>query len=139
MYRELTQLSMRQMMRVNRRQMLATSLAGSAAAVLPAAVFGQPEVVDSNYSKLDAVLQQPVFKKELFEQPVVIDSVELLHYKRSFLCRVRSKDGAEGVSVAHDTMSLLYPIFVKNLQPFFLHQDVRRLDELVEKALDICL
>ena len=32
-------------------------------------------------------------------------------------------------------MSVLYPIFVNRLQPFFINQDARRLDELVEKAL----
>ncbi len=65
-------------------------------------------------------LLSPSFKKELFADPVIIESVELLRYGKSFLCRVRSKDGAEGISVAHDTMSVLYPIFVNRLQPFFI-------------------
>jgi L-alanine-DL-glutamate epimerase-like enolase superfamily enzyme len=32
-------------------------------------------------------------------------------------------------------MSILYPIFVRRLQPVFVGQDARRLDELLEKAL----
>ena len=123
-------------MKINRRKLLATGLAGgAAAAALPLSSFGQPDADNPNYAKLDAVLDQPTFKKELFADPVIIESVELLRYGRSFLCRVRSKDGAEGISVAHNTMSVLYPIFVNRLQPVFVDQDARRLDELLEKAL----
>ncbi len=34
-----------------------------------------------SYSALDHVLKRPVFKRELFTDPVVIKSVELLRYK----------------------------------------------------------
>ena len=124
-------------MKINRRTVLATGLAGgAAAAALPFSSFGRPDADNPNYAKLDAVLDRPIFKKELFADPVIIESVELLRYGRSFLCRVRSKDGAEGISVAHNTMSLLYPIFVNRVQPVFINQDARRLDDLVEKALE---
>ena len=126
----------RRIMKTNRRKVLTAGLAGGiAAAALPLSSFGRLDADNPNYAKLDAVLDQPTFKKELFADPVIIESVELLRYGRSFLCRVRSKDGAEGISVAHNTMSVLYPIFVNRLQPFFVNQDARRLDELVEKAL----
>ena len=75
----------------------------------------------------------PIFKSEFLPEPVIIQSVELLRKEGSFLCRVRSTDGAEGISVAHNTMSILYPIFVRRVQPFFVGQDARRLDELLEK------
>ena len=123
-------------MEMNRRQFAKTGIAGAiGATAMSSASYGHDEAQEARYAKLDAALKEPVFKKELFAEPVVIESVELLKYGRSFLCRVRSKDGAEGISVAHDTMSLLYPIFVKRLQPFFVDQDARRLDELLEKAL----
>lgn len=123
-------------MKINRRTVLAAGLAGGAtAAGFPLSVLGQSDAASANYAKLDAVLKQPVFKKELFADPVIIESVELLRYRNSFLCRVRSREGAEGISVAHDTMSLLYPIFLKRLQPVFVGQDARRLDDLLEKAL----
>lgn len=124
-------------MRINRRQFATTGLAGAiGATALSPASYGQDEAREAGYAKLDAVLNEPVFKKELFPEPVIIESVELLKYGTSYLCRVRSKDGAEGISVAHDTMSLLYPIFVRRLQPLFVDQDARRLDELLEKALE---
>lgn len=123
-------------MRISRRQALAASLAsGAAAAVHAGWASAHGDADNPNYARLDAVLAQPVFNKELFADPVIIESVELLRREGSFLCRVRSKDGAEGLSVAHDTMNILYPIFVHRLQPFFVGQDARRLDELVEKAL----
>jgi L-alanine-DL-glutamate epimerase-like enolase superfamily enzyme len=127
-------------MRINRRKALTTGLAaGAAAAALPLSSAGRPDADNPNYAKLDAVLDQPTFKKELFAAPVIIESVELLRYGGSFLCRVRSKDGAEGISVAHNTMSVLYPIFVKRVQPVFVNQDARRMDELLEKALVFAL
>lgn len=123
-------------MKTNRRQFVANGIAGAVGATAFSSVsYGHDDADNAKYAKLDAVLREPVFKKELFAEPVIIESVELLKYGRSFLCRVRSKDGAEGISVSHSTMSLLYPIFLRRIQPFFVNQDARRLDELLAKAL----
>lgn len=94
----------------------------------------RPPDVDERKAKIDAALAQPVLKKELFSSPIIIESVELLRLDNRFLCRVRSKDGAVGVSVAHSTMSRLYPIFLHNLQPFFVGKDARDLDLILEKV-----
>jgi L-alanine-DL-glutamate epimerase-like enolase superfamily enzyme len=124
-------------MTINRRQLLAGGITGAAAAVgVPSVGLGHEDADNPHYARLDAVLRQPVFKKEFFSQPVVIESVELLQKGGSYLCRVRSRDGAEGISVSHNTMNILYPIFVKRVQPVFVNQDARRLDELLEKALE---
>lgn len=112
-----------------RRTFLSTAAAASVASgatITPA--------VAARYSKLDEVLKQPVLKKELFKTPVIIESVELLRLGGNYLCRVRSRDGAEGISVAHSGMSTLYPIFLRNLQPFFLGKDARELDLILEKV-----
>ena len=116
-------------MEVNRRRFVSSAVAGTAAAALP--LRG---AVNPRYAKLDEVLKQPVLKKQLFRAPVVIESVELLRLGNNYLCRVRSKDGAEGISVAHSGMSTLYPIFLKNLQPFFIGKDARELDLILEKV-----
>ena len=122
---------------MNRRKFLASGVAGGlSGGVLLTSAYGQSEKVESRYAKLDEVLAQPVFKQELFKDPIIIESVELLEKDRSYLCRVRSTDGAEGISVAHNTMSVLYPIFVNRLQGFFVGQDARRMDRLVEKVLE---
>lgn len=121
---------------------------GAALATAAVPAFGQtPEVraaksagranlrdAQATQAKLSEVLRQPVLKKELFTSPVIIKSIELLQWKNSYLCRVRSADGAEGISVAHSGMSLLYPIFLHNLQPFFLGKDARELDLILEKV-----
>lgn len=88
----------------------------------------------SRYASLDKALSEPVLKKELFASPVIIDSLELLRYERSFVCRVRSKDGAEGISVGHSSLSELFPIFLRRLKPFFIGQDIRELDLILERV-----
>lgn len=124
-------------MKTDRRRFLSTFIAGGATtAAFPSSSLGNSELAEANYAKLDEVLARPVFKKELFSDAVIIESVELLRFGRSFLCRVRSKDGAEGISVSHSTMNVLYPIFVRRVQPVFLGQDARRLDDLLEKAME---
>ena len=113
-----------------RRNFLAASAAGAAAHAAPAI----PPGVAARYRKLDAILAQPVLKKHLFSSPVVIQSVELLKYNSSYLCRVRSRDGAEGIAVAHPDINTLYPIFLRKLQPFFIGKDARELDLILEKV-----
>ena len=93
----------------------------------------QPDA-EARQARLRDVLRQPVLKKELFTSPVIIESLELLRWQNSFLCRVRSTDGAEGISVAHSGMRTLYPIFLHNLQPFFLGKDIRELDLILDRV-----
>jgi L-alanine-DL-glutamate epimerase-like enolase superfamily enzyme len=95
-----------------------------------------PAQVAANMAKLNPELTRPVFKRELFPNPVIIDSIELLHYKKSWLCRVRSKDGAEGISISNSQqMQSLYPIFMDRVAPFFLQQDARDLEHLLELSM----
>lgn len=87
------------------------------------------------YKKLDTAAKQPVLKKQLFSKPIIIQSVELLRHRNNFLCRVRSKEGAEGISVSHNTkMRFLYPIQVQQVQPFFVGKDARNLDALIDQV-----
>jgi L-alanine-DL-glutamate epimerase-like enolase superfamily enzyme len=128
-------------MKPNRRQFISkAAFAGLAAPMLPLTSRAQggparePQGVAARRARLDAALAQPVLKRELFRSPVIIESVELLRLENGFLCRVRSKEGAEGISVAHSGMSRLYPIFLRNLQPFFIGKDARELDLIMEKV-----
>ncbi len=130
-------------MHTSRRKFITASLTGGLAATLPGSTFGSaPESksgpkadIGSTYAKLDEILLKPVLKKELFKAPVIIESLELLRYKNSFLCRVRSKDGAEGWSFANDgPMKSFYPVFVNRLQPYFIGKDARDLEALFEEV-----
>ena len=125
---------------MNRRRFLATALTSGAAAASPAA-FGQflnaprhglPGTLQERYAKCDATLQQPVFKRELFQDPVIIQSVELLTSNDQYICRVRSKDGHEGIAVSNaQQMEVLYPIFTKRIAPFFIGKDARDIEQLI--------
>jgi L-alanine-DL-glutamate epimerase-like enolase superfamily enzyme len=128
-------------MKTNRRGFVKTNLLGALAASLPiSALSADPATTTAKsknprYSRLDEILAEPVLKRALFPTPVIIESLELLRYKDDFLCRVRSRDGAEGISVGHSGLKALYPIFIYNLQPFFIGKDARDLDLILKKVL----
>lgn len=127
-------------MKINRRKFTASAIAAGIGSTITTSIDAKPsilqdELVREKYKTLDKILKQPVFKKELFKVPVIIDTLELLRYKNSFICRVRSRDGAEGISVGHGwQLRSLYPIFNIRLKPFFIDKDARDLDVLLEKV-----
>jgi len=122
-------------MNANRRRFLSSAMGAGLAAKGAAGSQAAPAVrLAERYRRLDGILKQPVLKKQLFTAPVVIETLELLRLDSSYLCRVRSRDGAEGISVAHSGMSTLFPIFLKNLQPFFPGKDARELDLILDKV-----
>ncbi len=127
-------------MKTNRRQFVKANLLGSVTTALAFSAFGGgpphsgARSQNPRYARLDEILAQPLLKRELFATPVIIETLELLRYKNSFLCRVRSRDGAEGLSVGHSELNVLYPIFLHKLQPFFIGKDARDLDLLLEKV-----
>ena len=128
----------------SRRSFLTAALSTTAAAALPhstraqflnAPRHGLPGTLNERYGKLDAILTQPVFKRELFKDPVIIESIELLRNKKQYLCRVRSKDGHEGISVSNaQQMEVLYPIFTKHVAPFYIGKDARDLEFLIPES-----
>ena len=90
---------------------------------------------NESYRILDEVLTQSILKPNLSGSPLIIDSLELLRYKNNFICRVRTKDGAEGISVSNNAQMIsLYPIFLNRLQPFFIGKDARKLESLLDEV-----
>jgi L-alanine-DL-glutamate epimerase-like enolase superfamily enzyme len=121
-------------MKTNRRKFVATAVTGSMAAAIPGFAFAA-ENIKEKYARLDEIIKKPVLKTELFNKPVIIDTLELLRYKNSFLCRVRSKDGATGIAVGNnEQMKSLYAVFVTRLQPFFIGKDALKLEQLLEEV-----
>jgi L-alanine-DL-glutamate epimerase-like enolase superfamily enzyme len=133
----------------NRRNFLTTAFMGGMAAALPTACknvnaekkeegkasTGYRDAINATYAKLDEAAKKPVFKRELFQTPVIIETLELLRYKNKFICRVRSKDGGVGYSFGQDSqLRSLYPIFVNRMQPFFIGKDARDLELLLEQV-----
>nr|WKN37224.1 mandelate racemase/muconate lactonizing enzyme family protein [Tunicatimonas sp. TK19036] len=117
-------------MQPNRRNFLKATAATVATTSFFSSSSAQLQPEDKS---LDTVLSQPVLNRTLFPDPIIIDRLELLRYEDNFLCRVTSKDGAEGISVSNNMqMVSLYPIFVLRLQPFFLGKDARDWEQLLE-------
>ena len=82
--------------------------------------------------RLDRVAREPVLRVDDLQRPVPIESMELLRNGRDFLVRVRSEDGAEGIS-APNAMHFVhtYPIFLNRVAPFFVGEDARTLEDLL--------
>ncbi len=126
-------------MRSDRRTFFKNSVAGALGSSLllggcnPVSRKGFETGID--YTVLDRVLAEPVLKKELFPDPLIMEKVELLRYGDNFLCRVVTPDGAEGISVGNNMqMVSLYPIFVNRIQPFFIGKDARNWEQLLEEV-----
>lgn len=127
-------------MKIDRRHFISTSIAGGITTVLPLSSYGSEKTLGSglktqypDYNQLNEIEKQPVLKRQLFPSPVIIKTLELLRFGKSFLCRVRSADGAEGISVAHDGISSHYLIF-QNLRSVFFGKDARDLDALMDQV-----
>lgn len=119
-------------MEINRRNFLKSASFATTGVVTLNSYKTENQIAD--YSKLDEVLKKRVLKTDFFTEPVIIETLELLRYENNFLCRVRSRDGAEGISVGNnDQMKSLYPVFVNRLQPFFPGKDARNWESLLEE------
>ena len=129
-------------MKTSRRKFLmASTLAAGASSLLPPKLFARtrvPQQPATDYSRLDAALKKPVFRRELFSDAVIIESLELLLKGNSCLYRVKSKDGAEGISVGHPFVAeVSYPMVPKILARHFVGKDARDLDRLIYNAVEL--
>ena len=102
-------------MKSTRRNFLKTGAAGALGSGLviqgcvrenPGSASENPGSASENYAELDRVLNLPVLRQELFPDPVIIEQLELLRNEDSFICRVRSREGAEGISISIAPSSL---------------------------------
>ena len=113
-------------MKLTRRSFLnATAGAGALSVIHP--TFAASEQVSDEALEQAAAL--PVFTPKGLKGPVIIESIELLRKGKEHFVRVRSKDGAEGVSVDDGRMDVLHPILNRLVIPYFLGKDARDLEE----------
>lgn len=125
-------------MKNTRRDFLAKSalsaalLAGGVSSCKPAPSSNALEV---RYAMLDEARSNLVINPSLLPDPMIIETLELLKYENNFICRVRTNDGIEGLSVSNNMQMIsLYPIFINRLQPFFIGKDARKLEDLLEEV-----
>ncbi|MBD3627438.1 mandelate racemase/muconate lactonizing enzyme family protein [Cyclobacterium sp.] len=124
-------------MKNSRRNFIKKSTWGAAAGITAFSLAPRAHAADKSHQDeaLDRVLAEPVLRIADLKDPVWIDSVELLRKGDNFLCRVRSRDGAEGISVSNNMQMVhLYPIFVNRIQPFFIGKDARDWEQLLEEV-----
>jgi L-alanine-DL-glutamate epimerase-like enolase superfamily enzyme len=84
-------------------------------------------------SPIQQALATPVLRRELWPNPVLIASIDLLRAPGQFLVRVRARDGAAGLAVGHpDVLESTWPILTRRVAPFFVGKDARDLDTLID-------
>jgi len=111
---------------MNRRRFLAG--AGATGAVALAEVT--PPKTDP--TALDRAAALPVLKREAFTSPLMIDSLRLLKRDKDYLVHIRSKDGAEGISLVNPPRGeYLGPLFQRSLKPKFIGKDARDLEKIL--------
>lgn len=84
--------------------------------------------------KLDAILDGGQLDLSGLEEPIIIKSIELLYNCGLFFIRTMSKDGLVGIGVANDRIQFAYPILEKLMAPYFIGQDARRVEALLEEV-----
>ena len=78
---------------------------------------------------LDAAADQPVLDLTGLDTPVTIESIELLRKGSASYVRIRSTDGAEGLSFCNGREKHLHPILNNLIIPYFIGKDARELEE----------
>jgi L-alanine-DL-glutamate epimerase-like enolase superfamily enzyme len=95
-------------------------------------VDGEEQARRIPVEELDRIAEASVLDVSELPRAVTITALELLRNRRTFLVRVRTKDGAEGLAVPN-AMHLIhtYPIFLNRVAPFFIGKDARQLETLL--------
>jgi L-alanine-DL-glutamate epimerase-like enolase superfamily enzyme len=118
------------MMNRDRRHLLQAGAAVGTLGLAPRAWSGPP---DDLAGRIDRALSAPVLRTERLKEPVTIATLELLRSRNQFLVRARSADGATGIAGGHGAvLDSAYPILLKRVLPFFVGEDARDLESLLE-------
>lgn len=78
--------------------------------------------------ELDKAAAEPVLDLRRLTSPVIIRSIELLRKDREYFVRVRSRDGAEGISLTNGRAPYLHPILNRLVIPYFIGKDAREIE-----------
>jgi L-alanine-DL-glutamate epimerase-like enolase superfamily enzyme len=80
--------------------------------------------------QLGKVAAQPVLKLDGFKSPVIIDSIRLLKKGKDHFVHVRSKDGAEGLSLPQTGRPETFaPMLKQNIIKFFIGRDALKFED----------
>ena len=123
-------------MELNRRQLVAGALGAAARPAMAAkANYAAKPKTGPTMEDLARAAAAPVLRREGLNTPLMIQSVELLRMGKDYFVRVRSKDGAEGMSVCNPPRAdYLDRIFKDLIAPTFVNKDARDLEDLLWQA-----
>src|SRR5215469_9391536 len=113
-------------MKQTRREFLTVTAGASALSLVRPALGATTDISDS---LLEQAASRPVFQPKALKEPVTIESIELLRKGRDHFVRVRSKEGAEGISVDDGRMDIFHPILDQLIIPYFIGKDARNLED----------
>jgi L-alanine-DL-glutamate epimerase-like enolase superfamily enzyme len=117
---------------MNRRRLLAGAIGAGAAGIAGAASYPKKPSAGPKPQDLDRAAALPVLKLDGLRSPVIIESIRLLKKDREYFVHVRSKDGAEGVSLPNPPRAEYLDKILKRLViPFFIGKDARDLENLL--------
>ena len=120
---------------MNRRQFIECATWAGAGSIVGGciAIRGPSNATGKACSVTEAQLEEeearPILHLESLDSPITIDSVQLLKRDREYFVHVRSKDGAQGISVTNERASILYPILNQQVIPYFIGKDARDLED----------
>lgn len=120
------------MMESTRRDFLQTAVGAGILGTAGNAGFATEPEHRPSLKQLDRVAAEPVLRVDALTSPVKIESMELLRNGGHFLVRVRSTDGAEGLSIPNASrLRIAYPIFLNLVAPFYPGKDARDFEPLL--------
>jgi L-alanine-DL-glutamate epimerase-like enolase superfamily enzyme len=123
-------------MRIDRRSLLGGALGTAAAGLTSAYAQSRPRKPGAthgpSFEELDRAAAAPVLRRERLKSPVIVESLRLLKKDREHFVHVRSRDGAEGISLVNPPRADYLDKILKQLvMPFFVGKDARELDSLL--------
>lgn len=65
--------------------------------------------------------------KKLIPQPIYLDKIEIIKYRKEYMTRVTTKDGEVGYSMGNGRLKNTFTMVKSLVAPFFLAKDVREL------------
>jgi L-alanine-DL-glutamate epimerase-like enolase superfamily enzyme len=126
-------------MKLTRRSLLSGTIGGLAVAACRVPSVGREDDragEETLASELERLAREPVLQADLFPEPVILESLDLLRNGEEILVRARSKDGAEGLSVTNSHWLFdTHPIFLRRVAPLLLGRDMRDLETHLEDLL----
>lgn len=124
---------------INRRALLQATGTAALTGVSPGArgETAPSDTVDkeARAAKLIAAQTRPVLHRDLLTDPILIDSMDVLHKDGQFFVRVRSTESVTGIVLTNPAiMNSVFAIFLNRVAPFFEGKDARDLDALIHGA-----